>query len=410
MDSKVKRTAIAAAVTLIAVVLIIVLYLNGTFERDKQGAPGTQQAGAASEGISGNDLKGFLNDETFWDPEPSVLSVSASSALPRLFLQGSSVMRDIRLSVLDDSGNAVTGQSFYVNVDGLGEFKDLDQDGMIYIPELKEGEYFVTLEDVDGYEVPKDPLRISVKSSLEYKVIDDIALYIRSEDEINAEIEDTAVKDAESEADDTEVQRKWEGTDAVLGIDVSKWQKDIDWQAVAGDGIDFVIIRCGYRGSSGGALVEDPYFRKNLEGAKAAGLKTGVYFFTQAVNEVEAVEEASMVVELLNGASLDMPVFIDTEGSGGRADLINRDMRTAVCKAFCETINNAGYRSGIYASRSWYYNKLKDGELSQYTHWVAEYRKNPLYKDDFALWQYTSKGAVNGINTKVDMDLVWSGN
>jgi GH25 family lysozyme M1 (1,4-beta-N-acetylmuramidase) len=206
------------------------------------------------------------------------------------------------------------------------------------------------------------------------------------------------------------VQRKWEGTDAVLGIDVSKWQKDIDWQAVAGDGIDFAIIRCGYRGSSGGALVEDPYFRKNLEGAKAAGLKTGVYFFTQAVNEVEAVEEASMVVELLNGASLDMPVFIDTEGSGGRADLINRDMRTAVCKAFCETINNAGYRSGIYASRSWYYNKLKDGELSQYTHWVAEYRKNPLYKDDFALWQYTSKGAVNGINTKVDMDLVWSGN
>ena len=224
MDSKVKRTAIAAAVTLIAVVLIIVLYLNGTFDSGRQGASGTQPAASASEGISGNDLKGFLNDETFWDPEPSVLSVSASSAVPRLFLQGSSVMRDIRLSVLDESGNAVTGKSFYVNVDGLGEFKDLDQDGMIYIPELKEGEYFVTLEDMDGYEVPEDPLRISVKSSLEYKVIDDIALYIRSEDEINAEIEDTAVKDAESEADDTEVQKKWEGTDAVLGIDVSKWR------------------------------------------------------------------------------------------------------------------------------------------------------------------------------------------
>ena len=123
----------------------------------------------------------------------------------------------------------------------------------------------------------------------------------------------------------------------VLGIDVSKWNGSIDWNAVKNSGISYVIIRCGYRGSSTGALIEDPKFRSNIQGAKAAGLKVGVYFFSQAVNEVEAVEEASMVINLVSGYGLNYPVFLDVESSGGRGDKIDAATRTAVCKAFCST-------------------------------------------------------------------------
>ncbi len=117
---------------------------------------------------------------------------------------------------------------------------------------------------------------------------------------------------------------------------------------------------CGYRGSSSGWLIEDPYFWQNLQNAKKAGVKVGIYFFTQATTMVEAVEEASMVVTLLGGETLDYPVFIDTEGAGGngRADGLDADTRTMVCESFCRTIENAGYQAGVYASCNWYRNNL----------------------------------------------------
>lgn len=114
-----------------------------------------------------------------------------------------------------------------------------------------------------------------------------------------------------------------------------------------------MIIRCGYRGSTTGALIEDPTFRTNIKGASGAGLKVGIYFFTQAVNEVEAVEEASMVLGLIKGYNISYPVFLDVESSGGRADGIDASTRTAVCRAFCQTIQNSGYKSGIYANKTW---------------------------------------------------------
>ena len=132
-----------------------------------------------------------------------------------------------------------------------------------------------------------------------------------------------------------------------------------------------------------------------------------VYFFTQAINEVEAVEEASMVVSLCENYDLDYPVFIDTEGAGGngRADGLDAETRTLVCEAFCETVQSAGYHAGVYASRNWYYNQLEDERLSTYVLWVAEYREEPLYTGNYSLWQYTSSGSVNGINTRVDLNI-----
>ena len=194
-----------------------------------------------------------------------------------------------------------------------------------------------------------------------------------------------------------------------IGIDVSKWNGNIDWNAVKNSGVSFVIIRCGYRGSSSGVLVEDPKFKANIAGANAAGLKVGVYFFTQAVNEVEAVEEASMVLSLIKGKGVSYPVFIDTERAGGRADSIDKATRTAVCKAFCETIKSGGYTPGVYASKSWYNDNLSYGTLSGYRIWLAQYASAPSFSNRYDMWQHTEKGTVSGISGKVDMNISYLG-
>lgn len=195
----------------------------------------------------------------------------------------------------------------------------------------------------------------------------------------------------------------------MLGIDVSKWNSNINWNAVKNSGVNFVIIRCGYRGSSAGSLIEDPMFKTNIQGAIAAGIKVGIYFFTQAMDEREAVEEASMVLELVKNYKISYPIFLDVESSGGRADAIDKTTRTAVCKAFCQTIQNKGYTAGIYANKSWLETKLDPSALSAYKIWLAQYRSTPTYTGRYDLWQYSSTGRINGINGDVDMDLSYLG-
>ncbi|MCH5258119.1 MAG: Ig-like domain-containing protein [Lachnospiraceae bacterium] len=191
-----------------------------------------------------------------------------------------------------------------------------------------------------------------------------------------------------------------------MGIDVSKHNGNIDWNAVKNSGVSFVIIRCGYRGSATGVLVEDPKFRSNIKGAKAAGLKVGVYFFSQAVNEVEAIEEASMAVSLVSGYGLDMPIFLDVESAGGRADGISKDARTAVCRAFCQTVQNSGYSAGIYANKTWFNEKINTSSLTSYKIWLAQYASAPTYTATrYDMWQYSSKGRISGISGDVDLDI-----
>ena len=203
------------------------------------------------------------------------------------------------------------------------------------------------------------------------------------------------------------------GADGVLnrtarGVDVSKFQGTIDWNAVKADGIDFAIIRCGYRGYGSGKLVEDSTFRQNIQGATAAGLKVGVYFYSQAINEEEAVEEASMVLSLVGGYSLPMGVYYDTEQVGtdvGRADGISAAQRTACAVAFCETIRNAGYTAGVYSYASWFYNALNFANISKYRIWIAQYRDTLSFSYRYNIWQYTSKGSVKGVSKPVDMNI-----
>lgn len=194
-----------------------------------------------------------------------------------------------------------------------------------------------------------------------------------------------------------------------FGIDVSRHNGNIDWNAVKASGVDYVIIRCGYRGSSTGVLIEDQTFRTNIKGATAAGLKVGVYVFSQAVNEVEAVKEASLAVSLVKGYNLTYPIFIDTESSGGRADHIDKATRTAVVNAFCQTVASAGYKPGIYASKTWFEDKLNMSAIGNYKIWLAQYAASPTYKGRYDMWQYSSKGKISGINGNVDLNYSYLG-
>lgn len=420
MDSKLKRLTIVAAASVIVFTFLLVLFMNSAGrpvsveqeEENTETLPETESESGLiyQNGMIGNDLSAFMRDDTFFDPESNPFLDRLLEEQNRLSLIVTSVEKDLRIQIVDSDNLPVTGESFFVEVEGVGEYKDLDQDGVIYIGNLPAGDYQVSLKPLGGYRVPTGSTRVRVKDRVEYLVIDDISLLIKTEADIDAEAEDSA--QAIDDADNTEIHesRNLSGNE-VLGIDVSKWQGEIDWAAVKDAGIEYAIIRCGYRGSVTGSLVEDPYFEQNIKGALAAGVKVGVYFFTQATNEVEAVEEASMVVSLIRDYDIEYPVFIDTEGAGGkgRADGLDVDTRTMVCDAFCRTVQNAGYEAGVYASRNWYNNRLNTASLEKYVIWLAEYRKVPIYQGYYQMWQYTSKGSISGITGNVDLNISYLG-
>ena len=407
MDYKTLRLTILAVLSVSALAVAMVFYVNRK-EHTAHKAVSENMANTTAEKDQ-QSYYAFLEDETFFDEEPNAGNITVSgNTLPSLYMMATSVQHDIRIMITDDTGNIVTGESFYIEIDD-NEYKDIDKDGLISIPDLDAGEYYVSLKPVSGYNTPKEPMAVTVKEQLEYAVIDDISYYIHTEDEIDALSEDTGanIGIGNEDIDATENTSVMEVTEASLGIDVSKWQKSIDWDKVKATGVEFAIIRCGYRGSSTGCLVEDPYFEENIKAAKAAGLDVGIYFFSQATNEVEAVEEASMCISLLGDNSLDYPVFIDSESAGGRgrADGLDAATRTACCEAFCKTIEASGYNAGIYASRNWFDNNLDMTILAPYKVWDAEYRNAPIYTGHYDIWQYTSGGHIDGITTRVDLNL-----
>ena len=417
MDSKLRKMTILSSIAVIFLVALLVFYTNRSERpntpvsppRESDGREAGESSGEQSGGQIGNNLSAFLEDPTFFDPEINPILEAARDESNRLSLMVTSVEKDLRIQIVDMSGEPVTGESFFVELEDVGEYKDLDKDGVIYIGDLASGDYYVKLRPVEGYRVPENDTRVHVKDKVEYVAIDDISLLLKTEADIDAEAEDTAVADALEDADRTEIKKLQNATgNSHVGIDVSKWNGDIDWDKVRNAGVEFAIIRAGYRGSSTGSLVEDPYFAANIKGATASGLPVGVYFFTQAVTEVEAVEEASVVLQLVKEYKLEYPIFIDTEGAGGsgRADGLDVETRTLVCEAFCRTIENAGYSAGVYASRNWYNNNLHTDRLdNDYNIWLAEYRSVPLYQGYYQVWQYTSKGRVDGIEGNVDMDI-----
>ncbi len=195
-----------------------------------------------------------------------------------------------------------------------------------------------------------------------------------------------------------------------LGIDVSVFQGTIDWEAVAADGIQFVIIRGAYRGVSTGLLNEDTSFETNITEALAAGLEVGVYVYSQAITVEEGREEAQYLIDLVSGYDITLPLVIDYEyysgssGLGGRlyeADL-SRQEATDICNAFCDEVESAGYDSMVYANASMLNSNLYADELGRV--WLAHYTTETSYSGDYEYWQCSSSGAVDGISTLVDLD------
>lgn len=199
-----------------------------------------------------------------------------------------------------------------------------------------------------------------------------------------------------------------DGRKAKAGIDVSTHQKDIDWQAVAADGISFAMLRLGHRGYSEGGLFLDQMFTQNLQGALDAGLEAGVYFFSQAVTPEEAEEEAEFVLEALDGRKLSFPVAFDWEtipGDTARTDELDGETVTRCAAAFCKRIEDAGYQAAVYFNQTQGYLHYDLRELTDYTLWLAEYDAVPDFYYHFDLWQYSHKGQVDGIQGDVDLDL-----
>lgn len=196
------------------------------------------------------------------------------------------------------------------------------------------------------------------------------------------------------------------------GIDVSDHQSEIDWQAVADAGYDFAVIRCGWRGYSGGSLNEDTAFRRNIEGAKAAGLDVGVYFFSQATSLVEGAEEAIFTLDLLDGMELDLPIFFDWENIGGgetaRTDDVSGEVVTAAALEFCRLVESAGYESGIYAYLSLAYFTYDLDQLAGKTLWLGDPGSAPEFYYDHSFWQYSFTGSVPGIEGDVDLDVIFT--
>ena len=196
---------------------------------------------------------------------------------------------------------------------------------------------------------------------------------------------------------------------ARLGVDVSEWQGQIQWEQVAQAGMEFAMIRLGYRGTTAGGLSADEYAQSNYEAATAAGLQVGGYFFSQAVTPEEAVEEAEFVLEMIRDWEIRMPVVYDWEYGGADSRTANVDARTLTdCTlAFCRTIAEAGYETMIYFNEDQSHKDMYLGELTDYRFWLAQYGQMLDYPYRVDMWQYTSQGSVPGIGGNVDINLLF---
>lgn len=202
-----------------------------------------------------------------------------------------------------------------------------------------------------------------------------------------------------------DILENYKKEDTKIGIDVSKWQKEINWQEVKAEGIEFAIIRIGYQTDYDGDYVLDPYFISNIEGAKAANLPVGIYFYSYAKNVEQAIEQANWVKDNLKNYQIDLPIAFDWEswssfnGTGMSFYTINK-----VANVFLDTLQEAGYKGMLYSSKTylekiWYPTKHET--------WLAQYNNTATYKGEYSIWQMSSSGRLKGINGNVDIDVMY---
>lgn len=194
-----------------------------------------------------------------------------------------------------------------------------------------------------------------------------------------------------------------------IGIDVSRYQENIDWAAVKGAGVQFAMLRLGYRGYGSGALVMDPYFQQNIQGAQANGIEVGVYFFSQAITPEEGAEEARFCLNALKGYHITYPIVFDWESYDSslepRTDGLDDKILTQCAVAFCEEVEAAGYQSMVYSNLTYFYLHFDLNQLMDYPLWLAQYNSRPSFYYHFDIWQYSGTGKVPGIDGNVDLNI-----
>ena len=185
-------------------------------------------------------------------------------------------------------------------------------------------------------------------------------------------------------------------------IDVSTHQKEIDWLKAKNQGVRGAILRIGYTGWGSLESYIDAYFERNYKGVTQVDLPVGVYFYSVAITEKEAIDEARFTLELLKGRKLDLPIFFDTEEQNRTPDNqsnIGKTRLTKVARAFCDYIlNNSKYQVGVYASKSWFENKLNYDNIAEYMIWVAQYNDVCTFKQHYDIWQYSSTVVLDGVS------------
>lgn len=370
----------------------------------------------------------------------------------RLFLSAVSTQSDLIVLVSDEDGRTVTGERFELILSSpdMGEVSYFTTDtGRCYIVELSPGEYTLSMADKDGY-TTAESISVQVRSEADFQAIPDISRLLEIVDagELDGEIKDNSPEALEQAiAQVLSGGPGWRrengkiyyiddrGNYAVglkkidgklhyfnergekassLGVDVSCFNGIVNYPTVKAQGIDFVIARIGGRGWESGLMYTDSMALDHIRGAKAAGLKVGVYFYSTAVNAAEAIQEASLVIARLAGLSLDLPVYIDMEYSGsfptGRADTLSPAQRIEIINAFGRTLENCGYMTGIYSSESLLRTSLDHNYLSRYCVWMANYTENnalPSYPYDYHIWQFTDRGVVEGMGGNVDLNVIF---
>ncbi len=193
-----------------------------------------------------------------------------------------------------------------------------------------------------------------------------------------------------------------------LGVDISRYQKDVNFEALKNDGIEFVMIRVGARGYKTGELVLDECFEQNIKGATEAGLDVGLYFYSQAVTQEEAIQEAQFVLDQIKDYKILYPIAFDMEfidNDTARVETLTRDERTTIAAAFLNHINNAGYTPMLYGDTEWLVKRIDVAKFNASCIWLAEEADIPKYPYRYEMWQYTTQGQVDGINGFVDLNI-----
>ncbi len=407
MDSKVKRILILlTSLTILAVLLIIV----AAGRRDAAKKPAVSAASTeTSASVPAHfvlDLNAWKTDDAFFDRTDSTLTGRIMEEMKTLVVYAVSVERDLRIRILDYEGNPAVGNAFELELkamsaNALGKpisVTDEDRDGIVVLKDLEPGDYEVTLLPITGLNVPDRAMKVRVKEKLDYTLIEDISLDIRHESYIadlsgEDRMEVSAFDSAGANLKNTPVK------DMVVGADISSRDGEVDFVKLYDAGVRFVMLRAGYRGAGSGEIIADDMFAANAKNAIRAGLDVGAYFFSQAVNEREAVEEASALIVMCSGATITYPLCIreDRAGGRGRGDEVDEKRRTDHADAFCRTVKSAGYVPMVYASGSWLSTNLEASRLEKYKIWLADFHQAPTYEGFYDLWQYCGAGKIPGL-------------